>query len=153
MATVTARQPPSRSASLLVPRSRDFGPFKPLVPFAETDRALFFGRERETADLAELLAGDRASALLYGESGIGKTSMVRAGLVPLLKSRGTACGIMEGDRLDEDAVPAAAPGGALLCIDDLGAALDDGPRMEKLVRILQKAGAVRSMKILFVIED
>ncbi|MGZ3405322.1 MAG: HEAT repeat domain-containing protein, partial [Polyangia bacterium] len=153
MATVTARQPPSRSASLLVPRSRDFGPFKPLVPFAETDRALFFGRERETADLAELLAGDRASALLYGESGIGKTSMVRAGLVPLLKSRGTACGIMEGDRLDEDAVPASAPGGALLCIDDLGAALDEGPRMEKLVRILQKAGAVRSMKILFVIED
>ena len=50
-------------------------------------------------------------------------------------------------------VPAAAPGGALLCIDDLGAALDDGPRMEKLVRILQKAGGVRGMKILFVIED
>ncbi|HEY2746694.1 MAG TPA: HEAT repeat domain-containing protein, partial [Polyangia bacterium] len=153
MATVTARQPTSRSASLLVPRSRDFGPFKPLVPFAETDRALFFGREREVADLAELLAGERASALLYGESGIGKTSLVRAGLVPLLKSRGVACGLMEGDWLDEDVVPAAAPGGALLCVDDLGAALDDGPRMEKLVRILQKAGGVRGMKILFVIED
>ncbi|HXU71428.1 MAG TPA: HEAT repeat domain-containing protein [Polyangia bacterium] len=153
MATVTARQPTSRSASLLVPRSRDFGPFKPLVPFAETDRALFFGREREVADLAEMLAGERASALLYGEAGIGKTSLVRAGLVPLLKSRGVACGLVEGEKLDEDAVPAAAPGGALLCIDDLGAALDDGPRMEKLVRILQKAGGVRGMKILFVIED
>jgi HEAT repeat protein len=150
---MTARQPTSRSASLLVPRSRDFGPFKPLVPFAETDRALFFGREREVADLADLLAGDRASALLYGESGIGKTSLVRAGLVPLLKSRGVACGVVEGDRLDEDAVPATAPGGALLCIDDLGGALDDGPRLEKLLRILQKAGAVRGMKILFVIED
>lgn len=136
-----------------MPRSRDFGPFKPLVPFAETDRALFFGREREVADLADLLSGDRASALLYGESGIGKTSLVRAGLVPLLKSRGVACGLVDGERLEEEAVPSAAPGGALLCIDDLGAALDDGPRMEKLLRILQRAGGVRGMKILFVIED
>src|SRR5258708_3164425 len=136
---MTARQPTSRSASLLVPRSRDFGPFKPLVPFAEPDRALFFDPERHTTHRADLLAGDRASVLLYGESGIGKASLVRAGLVPLLKSRGTACGVLEGARLDEDAVPATAPGGALLCIDDLGAALDDGPRMEKLVRVLQKA--------------
>src|SRR5437879_6869859 len=140
---MTARQPTSRSASLLVPRSRDFGPFKPLVPFAETERALFFGREREVADLADLLAGERASALLYGEAGIGKTSLVRAGLVPLLKSRGVACGIVDGERLDEEAVPAAAPGGALLAIDDLGGALDNGPRQEKLLRLLKKAGGVR----------
>lgn len=153
MATVIARQPPSRSASLLVPRSRDFGPFKPLVPFAETDRALFFGRERETSELAEMLAGDRASALLFGASGIGKTSLVRAGLIPLMKSRGCACGYLDGVVLDEDQVPSAAPGGALTVIDDLGAALDDGPRMEKLMRVLQKAGGVRNMKILFVIDD
>jgi hypothetical protein len=146
----TAPRSPSRS---LVPRSRDFGPFKPLVPFAETDRALFFGRERELNDLLEMLAGDRASALVFGEAGIGKTSLVRAGLVPQLKSRGVACGVVDGLSLDEAAVPQAAPGGAVLVVDDLGAALDDGPRMDKLLRMLQRAGGVRGMKILFVIED
>ncbi len=153
MATVSARQPSSRSASLLVPRSRDFGPFKPLVPFTEVNRSLFFGRERELSELTELLAGDRASALLFGEAGVGKTSLVRAGVIPTLKSRGVACGVVEGMTLDEEAVPAAAPGGALLVVDDLGAALDGGVRMEQLLRILQKAGSVRGMKILFVIED
>jgi hypothetical protein len=85
VANVPARQPQqSRPASLFVPRSRDFGPFKPLVPFAETDRALFFGRERELNELTEMLSGDRPSALLFGDAGIGKTSLVRAGLVPLM---------------------------------------------------------------------
>lgn len=137
----------------MVPRSRDFGPFKPLTPFAETDRALFFGREREVEDLAKMLTGERSSALLFGESGVGKTSLVRAGLIPTLKSRGVACGLTDGEKLDADAVPSAAPGGALLVIDDVGAALDGGVRQEKLLHILTRAGNVRTMKILFIVED
>jgi HEAT repeat protein len=159
VANAFARQPTSRSASLFVPRSRDFGPFKPLVPFNEVDRALFFGREKEVADLAEMLSPSSAhsAALLFGEAGVGKTSLVRAGLVPLLKSRGYACGLVEGATLDDAQVPPAAPGGSLLVVDDLGAALDQrdghGPRMEKLLDILKRAGTIRGMKILFVIED
>jgi HEAT repeat protein len=123
------------------------------VPFNEVDRALFFGREREVSELAEMLSpsSNHASALLFGEVGVGKTSLVRAGLVPLLKTRGFACGIVEGTALDEQQVPAAAPGGSLLVVDDLGAALDHG--MEKLLAILKRAGTIRGVKILFVIDD
>jgi len=131
----------------------DFGPFRPLKPYTEADRSLFFGRERELSELVEKLSGDRQSALLLGESGIGKTSLIRAGLIPTLKSRGVSCANVDANTLDESLVPQAAPGGALLVIDDLGASLDEGPRFDKLIALLKRAGSVRGMKILFVIDE
>jgi HEAT repeat protein len=131
----------------------DFGPFRPLRPYTEADRSLFFGRERELGELVERLSGDRQSALLLGESGIGKTSLVRAGLVPTLKARGVSCAYVEANTLDESLVPQGSPGGTLLVIDDLGAMLDEGPRFDKLIAVLKRAGGVRGMKILFVIDE
>src|SRR6478672_1035767 len=47
----------------------------------ETDESgIFFGRERETADLRNLLLSYR-TVLLYSQSGAGKSSLVRAGLL------------------------------------------------------------------------
>ena len=132
----------------------DFGPFRPLKPYTEADRSLFFGRERELADLAEKLAADRPSVLLAGEPGIGKTSLVRAGLLPSLKSRGVGCGYIDCNQLDENQVPSGGgASGSLMVLDDLGAALDEGPRFDKLLLLLKKAGGVRGLKILFVIDD
>ncbi|NMO90368.1 WD40 repeat domain-containing protein [Actinomycetospora sp. TBRC 11914] len=55
-----------------------------LVPFTEDDTMLFFGRRREVQLLAANLATKRLT-LLYAPSGVGKTSLLRAGLVPHLR--------------------------------------------------------------------
>jgi HEAT repeat protein/type II secretory pathway predicted ATPase ExeA len=61
------------------------GPFRGLTPYDESSAALFYGRDEETAALYQLITrtGVRVSALC-GEAGVGKTSIVRAGLSPLL---------------------------------------------------------------------
>ena len=61
------------------------GPFRGLVPYDENSAALFFGRADEIAALDRLVCkeGDRVVALA-GESGVGKTSLLRAGLLPAL---------------------------------------------------------------------
>ncbi len=64
-------------------------PFKGLQYFDESDAALFFGRELLTAKLVAHLLQDRFLAVIVGASGSGKSSIVRAGLVPALK-RGEA---------------------------------------------------------------
>lgn len=62
-------------------------PYPGLESFSEGDAALFFGREGLVRDLVQRL--DHASAvLLVGPSGSGKSSLVRAGLIPALKAGG-----------------------------------------------------------------
>ncbi len=51
------------------------------------DSRLFFGREREKVELANLLIGRRI-VLLHSPSGAGKTSLIQAGLAPEIKSQG-----------------------------------------------------------------
>jgi tetratricopeptide (TPR) repeat protein len=63
------------------------GPYPGPRPFAQTERALFFGREREAADLYNLVLAYR-SVLFYAQSGAGKTSLVNAGLLPLCAEHG-----------------------------------------------------------------
>jgi hypothetical protein len=61
-------------------------PFRGLSPFRAADREFFFGREALVQKLFEKLSADNFLAVL-GPSGSGKSSLVLAGLVPLLKSR------------------------------------------------------------------
>ena len=67
----------------------DMGPSSPyrgLEPFDERDAAFFFGRERETRLItASLFAAPLT--LLYGASGVGKSSVLRAGVLPRLRER------------------------------------------------------------------
>nr|HEX4312943.1 AAA family ATPase [Kofleriaceae bacterium] len=64
-------------------------PLRGLDPFGETERDVWGGREAERDDLAKLVTGDGFRAgLLYGEPGVGKTSLVRAGLIPNLRDHG-----------------------------------------------------------------
>jgi DNA-binding SARP family transcriptional activator len=69
-------------------------PFKGLRPFDEVDAADFFGREalieRLVERLADVARGDGLLTLV-GPSGSGKSSVVRAGLVPAIR-RGTLPG-------------------------------------------------------------
>ena len=59
-------------------------PYKGLRAFEEADAADFFGREDLVELLVEHLAGTRFLAVV-GPSGSGKSSVVRAGLVPALR--------------------------------------------------------------------
>ncbi|MEZ4767870.1 MAG: AAA family ATPase [Caldilineales bacterium] len=59
-------------------------PFKGLHYFDETDSALFFGRERVVAELASRLVSGQPFLAVVGASGSGKSSLIRAGLVPAL---------------------------------------------------------------------
>ena len=58
-------------------------PFKGLAPFDVDDVEVFFGRERLVADIVGKLAGSTFLAVV-GPSGSGKSSAVRAGLLPAL---------------------------------------------------------------------
>ena len=59
-------------------------PYKGLRAFEEADAGDFFGREALTEHLVERLAETRFLAVV-GPSGSGKSSVVRAGLVPALR--------------------------------------------------------------------
>ncbi len=62
-------------------------PFKGLQSFDEADKELFYGRERVVKDLLEQVK-TQALTVVTGASGTGKSSLVKAGLTPLLKEQG-----------------------------------------------------------------
>jgi hypothetical protein len=64
-------------------------PFTGLVYFEAADAGIFFGREGEARRVVEMLTrlklpGEPHLALLIGSSGSGKSSLVRAGVLPRL---------------------------------------------------------------------
>jgi WD40 repeat protein len=67
----------------------DRPPYPGILPFDETDTAVFFGRRSEAGHLLELLERMRVAetrlAVIIGASGSGKSSLVRAGLVPRMR--------------------------------------------------------------------
>jgi HEAT repeat protein len=64
-------------------------PLRGLDPFGEAERDVWYGRETERDEIAKLVIADGFRAgLLYGEPGVGKTSLVRAGLIPYLRDHG-----------------------------------------------------------------
>lgn len=102
------------------------GPYKGLAPFTDTDvdALLFFGRERERDVIVANIVASRLT-ILYGPSGVGKSSLLHAGVVYRLRElaevnelrRGSAehavC-VVEGWTADPiqavaDAVVAAVP--------------------------------------------
>src|SRR5258707_3089392 len=56
-----------------------------LASFTETDREFFAGRGEEIDELLRLVRRDTLT-LLYGVSGLGKTSLLQAGLFPTLRA-------------------------------------------------------------------
>ena len=60
-------------------------PFKGLQFFDQADSDLFFGREAQTTKLLHRLEDAQSLSVIIGASGSGKSSLVRAGLIPALK--------------------------------------------------------------------
>ena len=59
-------------------------PYKGLMPYDEADAPFFFGREAEQEIISANLMASRLT-LLYGPSGVGKSSVLRAGVVRHLR--------------------------------------------------------------------
>ncbi len=60
------------------------GPYRGLAPFSAAERDVFFGRDREIAEVAERLRA-RAAVVLVGPSGSGKSSLALAGVAPAIE--------------------------------------------------------------------
>jgi len=78
-------------------------PFVGLRPFESEEDMLFFGRREQTIELLQQLHRSRFLAVV-GSSGCGKSSLIRAGLIPKLKS-----GFLVNDR-DRWAIATMRPG-------------------------------------------
>jgi hypothetical protein len=62
-------------------------PWLGLASFTEETRAYFYGREEEVAELCRRVQR-KLLTILFGQSGLGKTSILRAGIVPRLRKDG-----------------------------------------------------------------
>lgn len=73
--------------------SFDRGPYTGLRAFQEEDAACFFGRSTEVSAMVTRVF-DYPMLAVVGPSGIGKSSLIRAGVVPALRSFGTSWRIL-----------------------------------------------------------
>ena len=98
---LVARSPPAGHTGVTAPAGN---PFRGLAPFddSDADAALFFGRAREAEiAIANVLAA--RLTVLHGPSGVGKSSLARAGVAHALRvdaraaraaGRHAGCGIV-----------------------------------------------------------
>jgi YD repeat-containing protein len=77
IATGTGAPPPSQAQN----------PWPGLFWYTEEQAHLFFGREAETQELLRLIQRETLT-VLFGRSGLGKTSLLRAGVFPRLRQEG-----------------------------------------------------------------
>jgi WD40 repeat protein len=104
-------------------------PFVGLVPYGEGDAAFFFGRDAEK----EIVAGNLRAArltILYGASGVGKSSLLHAGVVHDLHEQVRSNAAARAARMPfaicafstwrEDPLPALAEAMQVACVEALG---------------------------------
>lgn len=72
---------------VLVPENRPKSPFVGFEPYPSSMASYFFGREYEVKDLFEKVVNDLGArtTLVFGPLGVGKTSLVCAGLIPRIQ--------------------------------------------------------------------
>jgi Novel STAND NTPase 1/YARHG domain len=81
-------------------------PWPGLVPFAEADSGYFFGRDEEADELYRRVRRDTIT-LLFGQSGLGKTSLLQAGLFPRLREQNFLPVLVRLDyKIEDPKVPA-----------------------------------------------
>lgn len=121
--------PPGVAGSQMVPKSWTHGsPFRGLQHFDFEHAPVFFGRtsaiDEMLAALKQQAANGRAFVLVFGGSGVGKSSLVRAGVLPWLVKPG----VIDGVGLWRRAVMRPSDGNEGDLLDALAAALmrDEG---------------------------
>ncbi|MFE6591684.1 WD40 repeat domain-containing protein [Streptomyces sp. NPDC057781] len=82
------RETSAEAAALAAADEDTRPPYRGLTRYEPDDAALFFGRDRLVGRLTELTRRHRFTAV-FGPSGSGKSSLLRAGLIPRLREPGT----------------------------------------------------------------
>ncbi|HEY8164614.1 MAG TPA: serine/threonine-protein kinase, partial [Gemmatimonadaceae bacterium] len=102
-------------------RAGERSPYPGLSAFTESEAQYFFGREAEIETMLRKLSAPARILGLIGPSGVGKSSFVRAGLVPAMPARWAVMVVSPGSRakLEFDALRAwrGDYAGALLVVD------------------------------------
>ena len=93
-------------------------PYPGLFAFDEDDAAIYFGRNDEIRRLTGLLRAQRASGsaniwAILGASGSGKSSLLRAGILPAMKQEASAWTVLPAFRLKDRPIEALALTAAL----------------------------------------
>jgi ATPase family associated with various cellular activities (AAA) len=74
------------------PRGVTMSVFIGAEPFTAQEKDRFFGRTAEIDEIARKLRNrDVRFLVLFGQSGCGKTSLIQAGVMPVLEAEGTPC--------------------------------------------------------------
>ncbi|HEY5101464.1 MAG TPA: hypothetical protein VII70_01675 [Steroidobacteraceae bacterium] len=84
---MSARAEDAAANSVDAPNVDEKNPWLGLASFTEETRRFFYGRDEEVAELARRVQR-KLLTVLFGQSGLGKTSILRAGLVPRLRAQG-----------------------------------------------------------------
>lgn len=144
---------------------KDQSPYLGLQVFNEGDADFFFGRENDTRRLIEKLKGFRFLAVV-GPSGSGKSSLVRAGLLPALRN-----GVLPGSHdwpiriftptarpLDALAgalasAEASNPGQALEAIDRIVTAMRQRPQALDQATTLALSGQPATARFVLVVDQ
>lgn len=136
---ILTRHKGSSSVPVTVIKSTEDCPYRGLEFFDETHTQYFFGREELTATLIEQLKANHFVAVV-GASGIGKSSLVRAGMMTQLRQEKTALG---DDRWRIKLItPSANPlkGLAVAFIDPTTTSLERAEQLRRAEDFLQDGG-------------
>jgi DNA-binding MarR family transcriptional regulator len=120
-------------------------PVRGLAPYTEAERDVFFGRDRDRDELVRMVTADGFRAgLVYGETGVGKTSLLRAGVIPHLRDHGVIVSICEDASQPAESLAAG-----------LGAAGLSANPGEAAVAFLARAvsSALAGQQFVFVLDD
>lgn len=107
--TAILRQDPALEAPTAGEHSDTSCPYVGLRPFDAEDAEVFFGRASEVATILERVRPGSITTIT-GPSGSGKSSVLRAGVVPVLDRRGTSVSVMHPDEAGLATIRAAVFG-------------------------------------------
>lgn len=132
----------------------DESPYRGLLPFEAGDSHRFFGRSREIGELRRVI-GTSSFTLVVGDSGVGKSSLVRAGLLARLcagswpEFQGTRIAVLTPGQQPQRSISRAL---AQLC--GLGEtrvrSYLEGERYDLICHSLRSACSARSGAVLFI---
>jgi len=117
------RQEPSLPAETVAPSAAS--PWPGLEAYGEEDADVFFGRDSDVAECTERLLAT-GLLVLAGASGSGKSSLLRAGILPELRGRGLSGVVLRAPDEGVGAALRTVEAAAVIAVDQVEEAFADG---------------------------